>query len=40
LRQPALIFEQPVTGFQVDSVHSIFDFRAILGPIDKVHREE
>jgi hypothetical protein len=29
--QPGLTFVHPVTGFQVDSVHSIADF-AILGP--------
>jgi hypothetical protein len=29
LAQPELIFVQPVTGFQVDSVHSIFELAII-----------
>jgi hypothetical protein len=32
--QPGLTFVQPVTGFHVDSVHSIVDF-ATLGPPDE-----
>jgi hypothetical protein len=28
--QPSLIFVHPVTGFQLDSVHSIVDFKAMV----------
>jgi hypothetical protein len=34
-----LIFVQPVTGFQVDSVHSILDLRAICAPLRMVYFE-
>jgi len=37
--QPAVSFVQPVTGFQVVSVHSISDACAISPPFEEVFRD-
>jgi hypothetical protein len=40
LSQPALIFVQPVTGFQVASVHSMVVLSAIIKPVRFANDDE